>query len=135
MSIIDTLRHKYALSQQGARDLVKSCLASAGMDIVLMLPVGLLFFLVKDLMEGNTLDTWSYVWKIALCLVAIAAMEFVKYNKQFTSVYLESGRRRIALAPCRSRSSAKKTSPTSPAPSWPTPPPLRRARRTGCRNS
>lgn len=98
MSIIGTLRHKYALSQQGARDLVKSCLASAGMDIVLMLPVGLLFFLAKDLMEGNTLDTWSYVWKIALCLVAIAAMEFVKYNKQFTSVYLESGRRRIALA-------------------------------------
>ena len=98
MSIIGTLRHKYALSQQGARDLVKSCLASAGMDIVLMLPVGLLFFLAKDLMEGNTLDTWSYVWKIALCLVAIASMEFVKYNKQFTSVYLESGRRRIALA-------------------------------------
>ena len=40
MSIIGTLRHKYALSQQGARDLVKSCLASAGMDIVLMLPEG-----------------------------------------------------------------------------------------------
>ena len=98
MSIIGTLRHKYALTQQGARDLVKSCLASAGMDIVLMLPVGLLFFLVKDLMEGNTLDTWGYVWKIALYLVAIAAMEFFKYNKQFTSVYLESGRRRIALA-------------------------------------
>ena len=98
MSIIDTLRHKYALSQQGARDLVKSCLASAGMDIVLMLPVGLLFFLVKDLMEGHPLNTWGYVWKIALCLVAIAVMEFIKYNKQFTSVYLESGRRRIALA-------------------------------------
>lgn len=98
MSIIGTLRHKYALTPQGAHDLVKSCLASAGMDIVLMLPVGLLFFLVKDIMEGNPLDTWSYVWKIALCLVAIAAMEFFKYNKQFTSVYLESGRRRIALA-------------------------------------
>jgi ATP-binding cassette subfamily B protein len=98
MSIIGTLRHKYALSQQGARDLVKSCLASAGMDIVLMLPVGLLYFLVKDLMEGNPLNTWGYIWKIVLCLVAIAAMEFFKYNKQFTSVYLESGRRRIALA-------------------------------------
>jgi ATP-binding cassette subfamily B protein len=98
MSIIGTLCHKYALSQQGARDLVKSCLASAGMDIVLMLPVGLLFFLVKDLMEGNPLNTWGYIWKIVLCLLAIAAMEFFKYNKQFTSVYLESGRRRIALA-------------------------------------
>ena len=98
MSIIGTLRHKYALSQEGARDLVKSCLACAGMDIVLMLPVGLMFLLVKDLLEGNTLNVWGYVWKIALCLVAIAAMEFVKYNKQYTSVYLESGRRRIALA-------------------------------------
>ena len=98
MSIIGTLRHKYALTPQGAHDLVKSCLASAGMDIVLMLPVGLLFFLVKDIMEGNPLDTWGYVWKIALCLVTIAVMEFFKYNKQFTSVYLESGRRRIALA-------------------------------------
>ena len=98
MSIIGTLRHKYALSQQGANDLLKSCLACAGMDIVLMLPVGLMFLLVKDLLEGITLNVWGYVWKIALCLVAIAAMEFVKYNKQFTSVYLESGRRRIALA-------------------------------------
>ena len=98
MSIIGTLRHKYALSQEGARDLVKSCLACAGMEIVLMLPVGLMFLLVKDLLEGNTLNVWGYVWKIALCLVAIAAVEFVKYNKQFTSVYLESGRRRIALA-------------------------------------
>lgn len=98
MSIINTIRHKYAASEQGARDLVKSCLTCAAMDIVLMLPVGLMFFLVKDLMEGNPLDTWGYVWKIAVCLLAIAVMEFFKYNKQFTSVYLESGRRRISLA-------------------------------------
>lgn len=98
MSIINTIRHKYAASEQGARDLVKSCLASATMDIVLMFPVGLMFFLVKDLMEGNPLNTWGYVWKTAACLVAIAVMEFFKYNKQFTSVYLESGRRRISLA-------------------------------------
>ena len=98
MSIINTIRHQYAASEQGAKDLVKSCLTCAAMDIVLMLPVGLMFFLVKDLMEGNPLDTWGYVWIIAACLVAIAVMEFFKYNKQFTSVYLESGRRRISLA-------------------------------------
>ena len=98
MSIIETLRHKYALTRQGAKDLVKSSLASAAMDIVLMLPVGLMFFLVKDLMEGNPLNTWGYVWKIAACLLAVAAMEYVKYNYQFVTVYLESGRRRISLA-------------------------------------
>ncbi|MBR3659488.1 MAG: ABC transporter ATP-binding protein [Bacteroidaceae bacterium] len=98
MSVISTLRHKYALSEQGAKDLVKSCLASAAMDIVLMLPVGVLFFLVKDIMEGTPINTWGYIWKMVACLLAIAVMEYIKYDKQFTTVYLESGRRRIALA-------------------------------------
>ena len=98
MSIINIIRHKYAASEQGAKDLVRSCLACAAMDIALMLPVGLMFFLVKDLMEDSPLNVWGYVWKIVACLLAIAAMEYVKYNKQFTTVYLESGRRRISLA-------------------------------------
>lgn len=98
MSVISVLRHKYALSEQGAKDLVKSCLASAAMDIVLMMPVGVLFFLVKDIMEGTPIDTFGYIWKMVACLLAIALMEYIKYDKQFTSVYMESGRRRIALA-------------------------------------
>lgn len=98
MSVISVLRHKYALSEQGAKDLVKSCLASAAMDIVLMMPVGVLFFLVKDIMEGTPIDTFGYIWKMVACLIAIALMEYIKYDKQFTSVYMESGRRRIALA-------------------------------------
>jgi len=98
MSIINIIRHKYAASEQGAKDLVKSCLACAAMDIVLMLPVGLMYFLVKELMEGTTPNAWGYIWKIGASLLAIAAMEWVKYDKQFTSVYLESGRRRISLA-------------------------------------
>ncbi|MCR5351396.1 MAG: ABC transporter ATP-binding protein/permease [Bacteroidales bacterium] len=96
--MINTLRHKYALSEQGAKDLIKSSLASAGMDIVLMFPVGLLFFLVQDILAGNELNAWDYGWKIVACLLAIAGMEYFKYNKQFTSVYVESGRRRISLA-------------------------------------
>ena len=98
MNIINTIRHKYAASEQGAKDLVKSCLASAAMDIVLMLPVGLMYFLVKELMEGTPLNVWGYIWKIIVCLLAIAAMEYIKYDFQFTTVYLESGRRRISLA-------------------------------------
>lgn len=98
MSVISVLRHKFALSEQGAKDLVKSCLASAAMDIVLMMPVGVLFFLVKDIMEGTPIDTFGYIWKMVACLLAIAVMEYIKYDKQFTTVYMESGRRRIALA-------------------------------------
>ena len=98
MSIINIIRHKYAASEQGAKDLVKSCIACAVMDVALMLPVGLMYFLVKDIMENSPLDVWGYVWKIGFCLMAIAAMEYVKYKYQFITVYKESGRRRISLA-------------------------------------
>lgn len=98
MSIINIIRHKYAASEQGARDLVKSCIACAVMDVALMFPVGLMYFLVKDIMENSPLDVWGYVWKIGFCLMAIAAMEYVKYKYQFITVYKESGRRRISLA-------------------------------------
>lgn len=98
MSIINIIRHKYAASEQGAKDLVKSCIACAVMDVALMLPVGLMYFLVKDIMENSPLDVWGYVWKTGFCLMAIAAMEYVKYKYQFITVYKESGRRRISLA-------------------------------------
>jgi len=98
MSIISFLRHKYALSEQGARDMVKSCLATAAMDIVLMFPVGLLYFLVLDLMDGGLERPWGYVWKAALCIVAVGVMQWIKYDKQYVSVYEESSRRRISLA-------------------------------------
>ena len=95
MSIINIIRHKYAASEQGARDLVKSCIACAAMDIALMLPVTLMYFLVRDIIGNSPLDVWGYVWKIGICLMAIAMMEYVKYNNQFITVYKESGRRRI----------------------------------------
>lgn len=98
MSVISFFRHKYALTREGAIDLIKSCLASAAMDIVLMFPVGLLYFLVSDLVEGGIRNPLHFVLLAAAALLAIALMEFFKYNKQFVSVYVESGKRRIALA-------------------------------------
>ncbi len=98
MKLTEFFQHKYASSKQGARDLVKSCLTCAAMDIILMLPVGLMYMMVSDLMGDGIHSTWSYIWKAVLCLVLIGIGEFIKYNNQFTSVYLESGRRRIALA-------------------------------------
>lgn len=98
MSIINFFRHKYALTREGAIDLIKSCLASAAFDIVLMFPVGLLYMLVSELLYGGVQNPMRYVWLGIACLIAIALMEFFKYNKQFVSVYVESGKRRIALA-------------------------------------
>lgn len=53
MKIREKLMHKYALSEQGAADMLKAFAAVTVSDLVLMMPVSLLYFLVKDYMEGN----------------------------------------------------------------------------------
>lgn len=45
--------HKYALSPQGASDMLKAFVSVTVSDLVLMIPVSLLYFIVKDYMEGT----------------------------------------------------------------------------------
>ena len=51
--MIKRLQKRYALSEQGAKDLVKGCLACVLQNLSFMFPVGLLYFLVGDLMNGD----------------------------------------------------------------------------------
>lgn len=48
--MIGLLQRRFALSRQGAIDLIKGCLACVAQDISFMLPVGLLYQFVVDLM-------------------------------------------------------------------------------------
>lgn len=48
----EKLMHKYALSSQGAKDMIKAFISVTISDLILMIPVSLLYFLVKDYMEG-----------------------------------------------------------------------------------
>ena len=51
--MIKRLQKRYALSEQGAKDLVKGCLACVLQNLSFMFPVGLLYFLTADLMNGG----------------------------------------------------------------------------------
>lgn len=51
--MIKTLQRRFALSRQGAVDLIKGCIACVVQDISFMLPVGLLYYFVIDTMNGN----------------------------------------------------------------------------------
>ena len=51
--MIQKLQRKYALSEQGARDLVKGCIACVLQNLSFMLPVGLLYLLVGELLGGG----------------------------------------------------------------------------------
>lgn len=49
--MIQILQRRFALSRQGAVDLIKGCIACVFQDISFMLPVGLLYSFVIDLMN------------------------------------------------------------------------------------
>ena len=51
--MIKRLQKRYALSEQGAKDLVKGCLACVMQNLSFMLPVGLLFYFVRNLLNGG----------------------------------------------------------------------------------
>ena len=98
--MIEKLMRKYALSRQGAKDLVKGCLACVLQNLAFMLPVALLYFMVSDLMAGTITGEkiWFYIIGIILCLAFIAFAATLQYNATFFATYTESGVRRITLA-------------------------------------
>ncbi len=100
MKLIEKLQHKYALSEKGAKDMIKAFVACTLSNIALMVPVGLLYYIVGDLMHKNigTKNVWIYVIGIVVCLLLIAITTYFQYNKTFFATYVESGVRRITLA-------------------------------------
>ena len=99
MSIKEKLMHKYALSEHGASDMLKAFVSVTVSDLVLMIPVVLLYFLVKDYMESNiAFKAGFYIAGIVITLVLIAITTYIQYNATFLSTYVESGVRRITLA-------------------------------------
>ena len=99
MSWKEKLQHKYALSEQGANDMIKALLTATVSNIVLMYPVGLLYFLVEDYLNDNLSGRGVfYLVGSILCLVLIAVTTYIQYNCTFLATYVESGVRRITLA-------------------------------------
>lgn len=97
---MEKLRHKYALSEKGAKDMVCAFIAVTISNLVLMLPVGLLYKLSSYLLEGGVKKSELpfFIIAIVITLVLIAVTTFIQYNATFLSTYVESGIRRRGLA-------------------------------------
>lgn len=98
--MIEKLQKKYALSEQGAKDLVKGCIACALQNLAFMFPVGLLYSLVGDLMSGGVHSN-RVAFYIIGCIVALGLImltTWFQYNATYFATYIESGVRRITLA-------------------------------------
>ena len=93
------LQHKYALSEKGAKDMIKAFVSVTCSDLVLMFPVWMLYFLVRDYLQGTMAGRGVfYIVGCVLCLLLIALTTLVQYRATFLATYVESGVRRIALA-------------------------------------
>ena len=98
--MINRIMKRFALSQEGAKGLVRAVAACTAADIVLMFPVGLLYFLVSDFMEGAVPENHYMFYGVGIvaALLLIFLSEFWKYNATYFSTYRESGACRIRLA-------------------------------------
>ena len=99
--MITRIQKKFALSRQGAVDLIKGCIACMLQNLSLMLPVGLLYWLVSDLLNQTVIDTGRVIFYSVGCAVAIALIvltTWFQYNATYFVTYTESGKRRISLA-------------------------------------
>lgn len=98
--MLEKLMKKYALSKQGAKDFIKASLACTITDLCLMLPVGLLYFLVNDLLNGPIPNSHYYIYGLGIIgiIVLLSLSNYIQYNLTFFSTYKESGIRRISLA-------------------------------------
>ena len=98
--MLNFIMKKYALSRQGAKDLIIATISCVVHNLTLMLPVSLLYLLVSDLMGGGVPQNhlWIYiVGMVAAVLLILFSYRWV-YGATYYATYKESSVRRISLA-------------------------------------
>ena len=97
--MIKRIQKATASSPEGARALIWGALACAVQNVSFMLPTSLLYFLVRDLMNGTAHGrTAYYMCSCFACFVFIFIATWFQYNGTYFATYKESGIRRLTLA-------------------------------------
>ena len=101
--MIRKLQRTYALSEQGAKDLVKATAWTVAANLSLMVPMSILMLaliqIIDALTEGG--DTTAGLWKIiaaGICLLLLIYwIHWMQYKALYIATYEESAVRRIHL--------------------------------------
>ena len=89
--MIEKLKHKYALSSKGAKDMIRAFVAVTLSNLVLMLPVGLLYVLSSYLLDQQLPKeklTFFSVESVVI-LICIALTTIFQYRATFLSTYVD----------------------------------------------
>ena len=110
------LQRRFALSSKGADDTIRGSLFCALQNVAFMLPVGLLYCLVRDLLNGGLAGRGGfYLIACVACCLFIVVSTWLQYNGTFLATYGSVWPSSCGGCPCPS--SGKRTWPTSPPPS------------------
>ena len=97
--MIKLVQKATASSKDGAAGLIKGIIACAFQNMAFMLPTGLLYYLVKDLLGGSLGGkAVFYTVGCVVCFALILITTWFQYNNTFFTTYEESGKRRLSLA-------------------------------------
>ena len=98
------LQHVFALSEQGAKDLVKAVIWCFVCNVSLMVPIGVVMAVMMHLLDvmehgGDPMDGfWIYTGSAAAVLVLLFVLHYFQYASLYLATYKESESRRISLA-------------------------------------
>ena len=102
--MIKKLQHVFALSEKGARDLVKAVVWCFVCNISLMLPVGAVMFAMQHLLavlggaSSGTDGFWVYTGLGIAVLILLFVLHWFQYASLYLATYRESASRRVSLA-------------------------------------
>ena len=98
------LQHLFALSEKGAKDLVKAVIWCLVCNLSLMFPVGAVLFTAQHLLDtmennGSSMDGfWIYTGFGIAVLILLFILHWFQYASLYLATYKESASRRISLA-------------------------------------
>lgn len=98
------LQRRFALSEQGGKDLTKAVFACATANLGLIFPMGLLILFLEKLLtpvtggKGVQIGLFGFMGLSLLFLILIFILQYIQYNKTFLASYQESANLRVRLA-------------------------------------
>ncbi|WP_252226416.1 ABC transporter ATP-binding protein [Clostridium sp. ZBS2] len=103
--MIGLLQDKFALSEQGAKNLIKGIVYSVLVNISLMFPVALLALVINSFMwlitKEEKIVNWgipTYIFTGVIILAVIFIFHYLQYSATYIGTYDESKRRRISIS-------------------------------------
>lgn len=102
--MIARLQHIFALSEQGAKDLIKAVVWSFVCNVSLMFPVGAVMAVMMYLLDilefgGDPMARfWVYTGGALAVLILLFILHWFQYASLYLATYKESANRRISLA-------------------------------------